>query len=348
MPKRKNEEKIRRYQRKLRKLEAKQDKYKRIVYSSEDSDQSDDGIVEPDPQNLEPVNQDHIADHVENDIGNSGEPAPGPATEPAAPELDPDILSALGETTKEVPKFGPKIHDKLSCLWLPILKKGLNKDVKEKLVKEYLIPENCSLLQAPKLNPEISAAVVEGARTRDKRVETVQQQLGQGIAALNKGLELLLDDGKNRIQAIKFLSDSCRILCDLHYVETESRKKIITPGLDKAFLNIIQDVDRDDLLFGNKLSEKIKATKVIEKQGLQIKKPPPTPKTSTSTSTNQASTSRSRQGNWTGPPRFSSIRGGRGGQRSRGAPVGRRPQSVGPVQQKQPTQTKQPRATTQQ
>ncbi|XP_045767232.1 uncharacterized protein LOC123868715 [Maniola jurtina] len=351
MPKRKNEEKIRKYRRKIQKLQAKEDKYKRILYSSEDSDESNDGIVEPDPQDLESVNQDDIGNQVENDIGNSGEPTPGPATEPAVPELDPDILSALGETTIEVPKFGPKIHDKLSCLWLPILKKGLNKDVKEKLVKEYLIPENCSLLQAPKLNPEISAAVVEGARTRDKRVETVQQQLGQGITALNKGLELLLDDGQNRIQAIKFLSDSCRILCDLHHVETESRKKFITPGLDKAFLNIIQDVDRDDLLFGNKLSEKIKATKAIEKQGLQIKKPPPIPKTSsTSTSTNhQASTSRSRQqGNWTGPPRFSSIRGGRGGQRSRGAPVGRRPQSAGPAQQKQPTQTKQPRATTQQ
>ncbi|PZC81928.1 hypothetical protein B5X24_HaOG211714 [Helicoverpa armigera] len=35
---------------------------------------------------------------------------------------------------------------------------------------------------APKLNPEISAAVTEAARSRDKRVESVQQQLGQDSA----------------------------------------------------------------------------------------------------------------------------------------------------------------------
>lgn len=57
----------------------------------------------------------------------------------------------------------------------------------------------------------------------------------------------------------------------------------MTPGLDKAFLNIIEVVDRDETLFGQKLSEKIKASKVIEKQGLQIKKtlPTKTPPTST-------------------------------------------------------------------
>lgn len=312
---------------------------------------SDDENIELDPES---VNQDDAGNFQENDADGSEEPAPVPAQEPTVPELDSDILSALGETTEEAPKFGPNIHDKLSSLWLPILKKGLNKDAKEKLTKEYPIPENCSLLQAPKLNPEISAAIAEGTRTRDKKVEAVQKQLGHGIAALNKGLELLLDEGKDRLLAITFLSDSCRILCDLHHVETEARKKFITPGLDKAFINIMQDVVRDDLLFGNKLSEKIKATKAIEKQGLQIKKLPPTPKAPpTSTPTNyqqyQPSTSRSRQqGNWLGPPRFPSNRGGRGGQRGRGASAGRRPQSTGPAQQKQPAQNKPPRATAQQ
>lgn len=123
------------------------------------------------------------------------------------------------------------------------------------------------------------------------------------------GLELLLDDGKDKLKAIKFLSDSCRLLCNLRYVETEARKKFITPGLDKSFLNIMQDVDRDELLYGSKLSEKIKATKVIEKHGLQIKKPAPTPKTRSTSY--QVPTNRSRpQGNWTGPSRFSSNRGG--------------------------------------
>lgn len=313
---------------------------------------SDDENIELDPES---VNQDDAGNFQENDAEGSEEPAPVPAQEPTVPELDSDILSALGETTEEAPKFGPNIHDKLSSLWLPILKKGLNKDAKEKLTKEYPIPENCSLLQVPKLNPEISAAIAEGTRTRDKKVEAVQKQLGHGIAALNKGLELLLDEGKDRLLAITFLSDSCRILCDLHHVETEARKKFITPGLDKAFINIMQDVVRDDLLFGNKLSEKIKATKAIEKQGLQIKKLPPTPKAPpTSTPTNyqqyQPSTSRSRQqGNWLGPPRFPSNRGGERRSEGQRSLSGSEASINWPCSaEAAPAQNKPPRATAQQ
>lgn len=273
-------------------------------------------------------------------------PEPMSESDPPVPELDPEILTALGETTEEAPKVGPKIHESLSRLWLPILRKGMTKETKEKLVKEFLTPENCPLLQAPKLNPEISAAISEGTRIRDKKVEAVQQQLGQGITALNKGLELLLDD-KDRLQAIKYLSDSCRLLCDLHFVETEARKRFVTPGLDKSFLNIMQDVDRDEMLFGNKLSEKIKATKVIEKHGLQIKKPAPTPKPP-STSYHQPSTSRSRpQGNWGAPPRFPPNRGGRGAQRKTPPTSSRRPLAGNTAQQRSSTQSKQ-RATSQQ
>lgn len=280
-------------------------------------------------------------------IPNLEESNQGEGSEEQTPELDPDTLTALGETTEEAPTLGPKIHDTLSGLWLPILRKGINKEAKEKLLKEYPIPENCTLLQAPKLNPEISAAVTEAARSRDKRVEAVQQQLGQGIVALNKGLELLLDDGKDRLQAVKFLSNSCRLLCDLHHHETEARKRFITPSLDKSFLNIMQDVDRDELLFGNKLSDKIKATKVIEKHGLQIKKPTSQPKTPSTLPSYQSSRPR-HQGNWTGPPRFPPNRGGRGGQRKLTAPTNRRTQPSSSTHQKPPVQPKKPRAVDQQ
>lgn len=241
-----------------------------------------------------------------------------------ANELNPDVIAALGEAVMDAPKYGPKIHENLSLLWIPILKKGLDKDLKEKLIKQNPVPESCPLLQAPRLNPEILAAVADSARYRDKRIEGVQQQLGAGITSLNKGLELLLESDKDRLSAVKHLSDSCRILCDLHFGETEARKKYISPGLDKSFLNIIQEIDRDDMLFGNKLPEKIKASRAIEKQSLQIKKSAPAVK-STVASAPQPSTSQYRpQGNWRGPPRYpTSSRGGRGGPKKT-FPAGRR------------------------
>lgn len=254
------------------------------------------------------------------------------------PDLDPDILSALGEVTEDTPTFGEKIHDNLSKLWLPILRKGIEKEAKDKLMKQYQIPENCTLLQAPKLNPEIAATISDVTRNKDKRVESAQQQLGLGITALNKGLSLLLENDTDRVKAIKFLSDSSRLLCDLHHVETDVRKKFMTPGLDKSFLNLIQDVDRDDTLFGQKLSEKIKASKVIEKQGLQIKKLAPA---KTPASSAQPSTSRVRsQVNWSGPSRYPSNRGGRGGYKKTG-PAGRKAFQASMTKQSSSTQPQQ-------
>lgn len=269
----------------------------------------------------------------------------------AAPEpsLDPELLSALGASATDTPDFGDPIHDSLAKLWLPLLRKGLVKEEKTNLMKEYLIPSNCKLLQAPKLNAEISAAVSEVVRTRDKKLDSFQQTLGAGTSAINRAMDILLKTD-NKIRALKSLSDGCRLLTDLHHAFSCDRKKLITPSLDKNFLHMIQDTERDETLFGNTLADKIKASKAIEKQGIQIRKvanqktaATPTPQPSTTRPTNQ--------GNWTGPPRYPSFRGGRGGQR-KPAPAARRPYSstttgAHQTQSKNFNQTK-PRANAQQ
>ncbi|KAI5641230.1 hypothetical protein NE865_06494 [Phthorimaea operculella] len=230
------------------------------------------------------------------------------------PELDPELLEALGESTCDTPEYGPKIHENLANLWLPLLRKGMSKDNKEKMLKEYLIPDNCRLLQSPKLNPEISAAVPDLARNRDKGLMSQQQQLGSGITAVNRTLDLLLK-GDSKKEAIQHLSNACRILSDLHAVFTKNRIKLITSNLDKNFLHVIQDSERDETLFGTKLSDKIKAAKAIERQGQQIRKSnPPRASNASHSGTSRASFS----GNWSAPPRYQANRGGRGGPRKSG------------------------------
>lgn len=244
-------------------------------------------------------------------------PAPAPAAAPleteTCPPLDPEILSALGEATDSGPTWGQEIHNNLTQLWLPLLKTGMDKELREKVLKQYLIPSNCTLLQAPKLNIEISAAVIEMVRLRDKKVEAMQQQLGAGITAISRAMSTLLTSD-NKIDAIKMVSDGCRILCDLHHHETQARIKMITPGLAKPFLNLIQESERDETLFGVSLPEKIKASKTIEKQGLQIKKTAP-PSRSNPVAPSTSAARQPFQGNWTGPPRYSTNRGGRGSHR---------------------------------
>lgn len=249
--------------------------------------------------------------------------APTPNEGAQAPEVpvEPELLMALGESTDDIPEFGNPIHENLASLWLPLLKKGLLKENKEKLMKKYLIPENCKLLQSPKLNAEISAAVSEIVRGRDKKLSGFQQQLGAGITALNKGMEILLNSDQ-KAQALTHFSDSCRILTDLHCASTKDRIKLITPSLEKNILHVIQDSERDETLFGNVLSEKIKASKAIQRQGQQIKKT--APYQATSSGFRQTAPNRyTPPGNWRGPPRYYPSRGGRGSQTRMATP--RRP-----------------------
>lgn len=275
---------------------------------------AEDAVVIPDPNGPRPdILLESDSTQLE-DLKSS----PPLVTPPALPEapLDPDILSALGEATDDGPIWGQEIHNNLTQLWLPLLKKGMGKEMRDKILKQHLIPSNCTLLQAPKLNIEISAAVPEMVRLRDKKVETSQQQLGAGITAISKAITSLITSD-NKIEAIKTLSDGCRILCDLHQSETQARIKMITPGLAKPFLNVIQDSERDETLFGSNLPDKIKASKTIEKQGLQIKKAVPLPVRSNTNAQSQNITSARHnfQGNWAGPSRYPTNRGGRGGQR---------------------------------
>lgn len=292
----------------------------------ENHEDSHHGLV-PDEVITEGLSESAMTQQMEQSVApapdQTSEPAPGPAQEPTQepalddlePQLDPEILSALGEATDQGPIWGQEIHSNLSQLWLPLLKKGMTKEAREKILKEYVIPSNCMLLQAPKLNIEISAAVAEMVRIRDKKVETMQQQLGSGITAISRAMTSLLTNDNNKIEAIKTLSDACRILCDLHCSETQARIKMVTPGLTKSFLNIIQDSERDETLFGNTLPDKIKAAKTVEKQGLQIKKTGPATRSSTVCQSQNLPARQQLQGNWAGPSRYPTNRGGRGGHR---------------------------------
>lgn len=266
----------------------------------------------PSPQLLPTLEEVTLPDAVEETTAASTE---------APSDLDPELLSALGTSTSDTPDYGAPIHDSLANLWLPLLRKGLPKEEKSNLMKEYLIPSNCKLLQAPKLNAEISAAVSEVVRNRDQKLESFQRGLGAGTAAINQAMNSMLrtDD---KVRALKSLSDGCRLLTDLHHAFSCDRKKLITPSLEKSFLHMIQDTERDETLFGSSLADKIKASKAIEKQGLQIRKVA-NQKTATTSNPQPLVARSTHQGNWTGPPRYPSFRGGRGGQR-KPAPTARR------------------------
>ncbi|CAG9137660.1 unnamed protein product [Plutella xylostella] len=253
MPKRTAEEKIERYNRKIRRLQEKQQPKKRprqIISDSEDE------ICEV----TEEINDPHEAYSYDESVPEIyDDPQPGPSsapdmTEPVAPvpadppaetsadtpsvepiNIDPELLAALGDPTEASPEYGANIHENLANLWIPLLKKGMSKESKDKIFQNYPIPDNCRLLQAPKLNVEMSTTVLsDPVRFRDKKLMNFQQQLGHGITAINRAMDVLLTND-NKADALKHLSDSCRILSDFHSMSSQPGKLVRPcPSLSSA------------------------------------------------------------------------------------------------------------------
>ncbi|XP_064292240.1 uncharacterized protein LOC135309787 [Plodia interpunctella] len=221
-----------------------------------------------------------------------------------------DILDILGESKKKMEVFGSRIQEEISKRWGRILCEGLKREQKKEITENILVPENFQLVKAPKLNPEIAAVTNDSTKNRDKRLEGAQAYLGLGIAALTNIISSLIEKDLDKVDLIKRLSEVNKILLDLHFENTSNRRKLITYSLDKKFLDMIQDVERDSLLFGENLTDKIKASKSAEKSGLQIKK----------TNFAEVSTSKKttgQQGNWRGPPRQNQRGNRRGGAKTR-------------------------------
>lgn len=212
--------------------------------------------------------------------------------------LGPDILEALGETQVPKANYGPPINSDLATRWSAILVAGCEKDVKLGLITAHKIPENCPLMEAPKLNLEMVAAIPDSAKNRDSKIASEQNQLGMGITALNRGLTELIKPNPQKLECIKFFSEATRILCDLHFNQTMTRRRLISGSLDKKFVDHIKDSKRTDYLFGTDVGDKIRAVKELEKSGKSLLKTQNTGKLAGPGANNN----RARPGNYQGPP----------------------------------------------
>lgn len=239
---------------------------------------------------------------------------PGPSTSKdvnattVQESLPQEILEALGEWKGKDEVFGPPIPDEIAKRWGCILVDGLTREQKQEGLEISLVPENFKLAKAPLLNPEIIPVLSDSVKNRDKLLEKAQNHLGYGIAGLTNLACSIINGDTDKIELLKKISDINKILLDLHYENTKTRRKLVITSLDKKFTQLITDVKRDTYLFGANLGEKIKASKTAERSGLQIKRSDPTPTARRYT----------QQGNWRGPPRAQSQQARRqGGQRPR-------------------------------
>lgn len=73
------------------------------------------------------------------------------------PDLDSEILQTIGERVHSDRKLAPAIHTKFATGIEEVIKKGLPADKRKKLLEKFPSPENCLIMDPPKLNSKLKA-----------------------------------------------------------------------------------------------------------------------------------------------------------------------------------------------
>lgn len=188
-------------------------------------------------------------------------------------ELDENILNILGNKVAEEKTLGKEIHPDIACRWEAILKKGLPPDLKSELIKKYPAPSNCTYMEAPILNPEAKAAMLPNTIQRDTRLAVIQNQICSCLSALSQALShiILEQQAGNNVQLMEWLSDTGRILADLHYMDSQTRRLFITSSVNPSLKETMVGAPIGEYLFGEKLDERVSSAKSLEKISLGLK-----------------------------------------------------------------------------
>lgn len=174
-------------------------------------------------------------------------------------ELDDDILQLLGDAPKTESPRGPPINKHVANIWSNILAKGLKTEDKVQIMDLYSVPENCALLLAPTLNPEVKSAVRDDIVEHDSWLMRQQKQIGMAISALGLAVNSLIANKTSEHKILlKPISDACRLLCDIHFHDTEIRRNrvigsISTEAIKDSLVNLARS---ENLLFGGNVMEK--------------------------------------------------------------------------------------------
>lgn len=196
------------------------------------------------------------------------------------------------------------------------------------MLKKYPLPKNMPLAKAPTLNVGVSAMLTEQYRNRDKRVYSKQNQLGITLGAIIKAESLLLCKDPNIVNVISILSDASKLVADSHYAETETRRSLIIPLVDKTLVEPLRDRKRDEFLFGDNIGEMVKTSRGIKRAGQVIQ--------ATASTSNLNSKGPSSRGRYQQP--ISYVIRGKGQQRS----YRRRPGQYAPSSPLAPTRRQPP------
>lgn len=195
------------------------------------------------------------------------------APEDAEQPLDETMLAVLGDDPAATKAKRVDIHTTFLQRWRHGMLQGLSAADREEILNKYARP---SEFEAPILNPEIAASLGEAACKRDAYKRETQQLAGSALTVLGAVLTMCNQEPQSidRVEMLEYLLDVARFIMELHHKQTESRKAFITPGMSRDIKTILQTTVPGEFLFGEKLGDKIKEAKSLERMGHTLRLQP--------------------------------------------------------------------------
>lgn len=182
-------------------------------------------------------------------------------------------MDLLGLSPEQENPKGIPLNKEIMLRWSSYLHEGLSGEVKQDLKKKWVIPENFSILNAPKINPEIQPLLGSTESSKDSIFSHIQNEIGLGLSAMGASLNKLLDNDLSNVKEdiLPGLIDSAKLIAQAHFLLTQHRKHQIYPTLNTSMQKVARECQSDSLLFGKDFADKCKSATVIKKSSMELK-----------------------------------------------------------------------------
>lgn len=179
----------------------------------------------------------------------------------------------LGEDPSVYKASGIPLNDAIVTRWSYYLTKGLESSARETLSEKWKIPDNCSLLKPPQINPEIKGMVSSQGSKKDTYLCSIQEKIGRGLSALGSVLNILVsEDCPSDLKAkiTPSLVDAAQCFCESHYLLSRHRKHELLPVLNPLVKRVAEDSIHDNFIFGQDFNDRFKTAQLTEKANKEM------------------------------------------------------------------------------
>lgn len=200
---------------------------------------------------------------------------PNTTSNVASAQNEEDVLGSIAEEYNLDEQCAEEVNPKLASIVNKMVRNRLTDEkLKEKLTQSTR-PTNCENIVGTKINPEIWPKLKSSTRSRDIKLQRVQNMLLKASIPVVKVIHKLmqadssqLDDNKSLIRS---LMDSMAILGHTNYEFVQRRRELIRPDLNDKYQQLCgEHIEFTNWLFGDDLPKQVQDISATNRVSQQL------------------------------------------------------------------------------